>query len=55
MSVNQQKQMKKLTLAFTLALASAVVLTGCIPMTYTRSITVHKDASGNISADTPSW
>lgn len=34
---------------FGLALVSAVLFTGCVPMTYSRSITVHKDASGNIT------
>lgn len=41
--------MKMQKVAGGLALVSAVWFTGCVPMTYTRSITVHKDASGNIT------
>ena len=41
--------MKKLITVFALATASSVLLTGCVPITYTRSITVHKDANGNIT------
>jgi hypothetical protein len=28
--------------------AGVVVFTACVPMTYTKSVTVHKDANGNI-------
>lgn len=38
--------MKKLTTV--LALSSALFI-GCVPIQYTRSVTVHKDANGNIT------
>ena len=41
--------MKKLATAFVLATASVALFTGCVPVNYTRGITVHKDASGNIT------
>ena len=41
--------MRKLTGAFALTLATAVLLGGCVPIQYTRSITVSKDANGNIT------
>ena len=28
--------------------ASLTVLTGCVPITYTKSVTVQKDAKGNV-------
>jgi hypothetical protein len=41
--------MKKLTGALVLATISVLLFAGCVPITYTRSITVHKDANGNIT------
>jgi len=40
--------MKKAVAILTLATAAAVLSTGCVPITYTRSVAVHKDANGNI-------
>ena len=41
--------MRKSTVASILAIVSALLITGCVPVTYTRSVVVHKDASGNIT------
>jgi hypothetical protein len=41
--------MKKTITAIALAITGAALFTGCVPIHYTRSITVHKDASGNIT------
>jgi hypothetical protein len=30
-------------------LASVLALTGCVPITYTKSVTVHKDANGKVT------
>jgi len=48
-SVGLQNKYEKITGALVLMVASAVLLNGCVPMSYTRSITVHKDANGNIT------
>ena len=32
-----------------LGIATVALLDGCVPVHYTRSITVHKDAAGNIT------
>ncbi|HEX4265775.1 MAG TPA: hypothetical protein VH597_15685 [Verrucomicrobiae bacterium] len=39
---------KKPIAALTLA-TLALLLAGCVPINYTRSVTVHKDAAGNIT------
>ena len=38
--------MKKQIGTFVLAVASAALLAGCVPISYTKSVTVHKDAAG---------
>jgi hypothetical protein len=30
-------------------MASVLAMTGCVPITYTKSVTVHKDASGKVT------
>jgi hypothetical protein len=47
-----RNDMKKLTGALALTIAAAALLTGCVPITYTRSVTVQKDAAGNITGRT---
>lgn len=39
--------MKKLTAVA--VLGSVILMTGCVPVTYTKSVTVHKDANGKIT------
>ena len=39
----------KRTLVVLLGAASLAWLTGCIPVTYTKTVIVHKDANGNIT------
>jgi hypothetical protein len=38
--------MKRLVGVFVLSCASAMLLGGCVPINYSRSVTVHKDANG---------
>ena len=40
--------MKGLIGTLSVGVALVVLFSGCVPMTYSRSITVHKDAKGNI-------
>jgi hypothetical protein len=41
--------MKKLTAVLVLGVTSALLFTGCVPITYTRSVIVHKDANGTVT------
>lgn len=44
--------MKRLIAALTIGVASVVLFSGCVPITYTKTVTVHKDASGAITGTT---
>jgi PBP1b-binding outer membrane lipoprotein LpoB len=41
--------MKKLTGILIVGVASVVLFSGCVPITYTKTVTVTKDAQGNIT------
>ena len=42
--------MKRLIGALSVSVASVVLFAGCVPITYTRSVTVTKDGSGAITS-----
>ena len=44
--------MKKSVALFALTVVSTGLLVGCVPMTYTKSVTVQKDANGKITGST---
>ena len=44
--------MKKLTAALIIGVASVVLFSGCVPITYTKTVTVHNDAQGVITGST---
>jgi hypothetical protein len=44
--------MKRLTGTLIIGVASVVLFSGCVPITYTKSVTVQKDAQGNITGTT---
>jgi hypothetical protein len=44
--------MKKLTGILIVGVASVALFSGCVPITYTKSVQVHKDAQGNITGTT---
>jgi hypothetical protein len=41
--------MKKLTGTLIVGIASAVLFSGCVPITYTKTVIIKKDAQGNIT------
>lgn len=41
--------MKKMLASMVLGLFATVLLSGCVPIMYTKSITVHKDGTGKIT------
>jgi hypothetical protein len=41
--------MKKLTGILIVGVASVVLFSGCVPITYTKTVTVTKDGQGNIT------
>ena len=41
--------MKKLTGALILTVVSSVLLTGCVPVTYTKTMIVHKNGDGSVA------
>ena len=41
--------MMRLTGVLVMAFAASILLSGCVPVTYTKSITVHKDGAGKIT------
>ena len=44
--------MKRLIAVLTIGVASVALFSGCVPITYTKSVTVHKDAQGAITGTT---
>ena len=42
--------MKRLIGGSIIGVASVVLFTGCVPISYTKSVTVHKDANGVITS-----
>jgi PBP1b-binding outer membrane lipoprotein LpoB len=44
--------MKKLTGIMIAGVATAVLFSGCVPITYTKTVTVQKDAQGRIIGTT---